>query len=93
MRIWKFPLVVTDRQSVLMPAGANLLDVQMQGDECCLWALCDEKAPLSTRHLAMYGTGNPMPDNPGKYVATFQMRGGSLVFHAFESPDLTYTGH
>ena len=30
------------------------------------------------------GTGNPMPDEPGEYIATFQMHGGALVFHAFE---------
>lgn len=84
MRIWKWQIEVTDRQTVMMPVGAKLLDVQMQGGECCVWALCDENAPKEPRHIAIYGTGNPMPDEPGEYVATFQMRGGALVFHAFE---------
>lgn len=84
MRIWKWQIEVTDRQTVMMPAGAKLLDVQMQGGECCVWALCDQNAAKEPRHLAIYGTGNPMTDEPGEYVATFQMHGGALVFHAFE---------
>lgn len=68
----------------MMPAGAKLLDVQMQGGECCVWALCDQSAAKEPRHIAIYGTGNQMPDEAGEYVATFQMHGGALVFHAFE---------
>ncbi len=84
MRILKWRLRVTDNQSLMMPAGAKVLDVQMQGDNCCLWALCDEREPKEQRYFAIYGTGNPMPDTPGKYIATFQMGGGALVFHVFE---------
>ena len=83
MRIWKWVLLVTDAQTLMMPKGAKLLDVQVQDGICCLWALCDEEAKREERHFAIYGTGNPMPDNPGEYIATFQYR-GSLVFHAFE---------
>ena len=91
MRIWRWTLPVTDRQTVMIPAGARLMDVQVQpwppqNDLPQLWALCDESAPPAPRHIAIYGTGNPMPDDPGEYIATFQMRGGSLVFHAFELP-------
>ena len=84
MRIWKWEIAVTDRQEVMMPAGAKLLDVQMQNSQCCIWALCDEKAPKVARKIAIYGTGNPMPDAPGEHIATFQMEGGALVFHAFD---------
>jgi hypothetical protein len=89
MRIWKWSLEVTDLQMVMIPAGAKLLDVQvqagpMQSRFAQLWALCDENAPKEPRYIAIYGTGNPMPGEPGDYIATFQMRGGALVFHAFE---------
>lgn len=84
MRIWKYPLDLTDQQAPIMPQGAKLLDVQVQGPQLCLWALVDEKAPVSPRKIAIYGTGNPMPDQPGEYVATFQIHGGALVFHAFD---------
>lgn len=84
MRIWKWPLQVTDRNALLMPEGAKLLDVQMQGETCCLWALVDESATEETRDIAIYGTGNPIPRIPGQYIATFQMYGGELIFHAFD---------
>jgi len=88
MRIWKFPLEVTDHQTILMPPRAQLLTVQWQNSICCVWALCDQTdESRERRHIAIYGTGNPIPDNPGGYIATFQMYDGALVFHAFEIAD------
>jgi hypothetical protein len=85
MRIWKWDLRVTDWQTLMLPAGAKLLDVQVQGEGMvCLWALCEHTAPKEPRHIAIYGTGEPMPDDPGEYVATFQLDGGLCVFHVFE---------
>ena len=87
MRIWKYPLEVTDRQRIDTPPGAKLLTVQIQGDKPCLWALVDERFPgdqRDTRYIAIYGTGNPLPELPGNYIATFQMMHGAAVFHAFE---------
>lgn len=88
MRIWKYPLEVTDLQTVEMPHGAKILTVQMQGTTCCLWALVEDEMPRhlnQSRRIAIYGTGNPVPRNLRQdYIATFQMEGGALVFHAFE---------
>lgn len=86
MRIWKFGLIVTDYQEVTMPQGAQLLCVQTQGDQPQLWALVDETSlSYCRRTVAMYGTGNPLPSGDlGKYIGTFQMHGGALVFHAFD---------
>lgn len=84
MRIWKWTLAITDRQTVEMPAGSRLLTVQMQGGHPQLWALCEETNFLIPRQIAIYGTGNPIPDKPGQYVATFQSHGGALVWHVFE---------
>lgn len=81
--IWKFPLIITDHQSVPMPTGATLLDVQMQGDSPCLWALVDPKTTSRTPvHIGMRGTGQPISEPVGNYIATFQT--GPLVFHVFE---------
>ena len=85
MQIWKLTLAVQDVQRLELPAGAGILTVQIQGGEPQLWALCDENAiTKEPRHIAIYGTGNPMPDEAGDYIATFQMLGGAAVFHAFE---------
>ena len=83
MRIWKYPLEVTDRLALTMPPGAKFLTVQMQHGKPCLWALVDEtKRDTATRRIAIYGTGNPMPDEPGTYIATFQMMGERQYFDA-----------
>ena len=85
MRIWKYPIVVADRVAITMPPGAQFLTAQVQHGTLCLWALVDDTKPDSeTRTIAIYGTGNPIPDSPGKYISTFQLFGGDLVFHAFE---------
>lgn len=83
MIIWKWTLEITDRQELHMPVGAKLLTVQMQHGKPCIWALCDENHERALRTIAIYGTGNPMPENPGEYVGTFQVDSGLLVFHVF----------
>ena len=70
-----------------MPAGAKVLTVQMQGDQPQLWAMVDSSQLKWWRTFEIYGTGQPMPENPGEYVATFQMEHGALVQHVFEQSD------
>jgi hypothetical protein len=86
MRIWKWTMAVADLQTVEMPRGAQVLSVQMQGGAPQLWALVDEDARTEPRTFATYGTGNPMPEvfTHGRFVDTYQMHGGSLVFHVFD---------
>lgn len=85
MRIWKWTLAVKDEQTIDMPMDAKILSVQMQGESPQVWALVNEHQPRKQgRRIAIYGTGNPIPDVPGEYISTFQMHGGQLVFHAFE---------
>lgn len=86
MKIWKFLLEIDDVQNVTMPAGARILTAQLQGEALCLWALCDEQAPKVKRAIRIYGTGHPLPLNPGEYIATFQLNHGALIFHVFEIP-------
>ena len=45
--------------------------------------------PNEWRTFEMYGTGHPMPANPGEYVETFQMDGGALVWHVFDATNAT----
>jgi len=88
--IWKFPLKVTDGQNITMPIGAEILTIQTQNEEPYLWALVDPKAETESRHIEIFGTGHPVGYDMGvsrKYISTFQIRNGQLVFHAFE-----YTG-
>jgi hypothetical protein len=81
--IWKFPLDVTDEQLVSMPAVAEILTVQAQGDQPYLWAMVDPAQPRQFREIVTRGTGHPVPDRPGTYVGTYQLHGGGLIYHVF----------
>ena len=84
MTIWKFPLEVTDEQVVEMPAGAQRLCVQTQGERLCLWALVDPDAPLMSRRFAVRGTGHSIEGDSGTYIGSAQQMRGALVWHVFE---------
>jgi len=83
--IWKFELKVADEQLVEMPAGSLLLDVQVQNGVPCVWARVDPEQPKVQRKLITHGTGHPVPDTTGDHVGSYQLQGGSLVFHVFEA--------
>lgn len=82
--IWKFTLELIDAQLIAMPAGSQLLTVQLQGDTPCLWALVDDYVGLvQVRTIEIHGTGNPIDsDHQRRYVATFQQP--PFVWHVFE---------
>lgn len=82
-RIYKFTLQA-GMQELPMPEGAVLLDVQMQGESAQLWAICNADAKKVNRMICCYPTGVDLPSVIGDYIATFQLCGGSLVFHAFD---------
>lgn len=84
-RVFKYPLHATGEQSVPLPHGAQILCVQTQRGTPCLWALIDDTAPTGVyRTITIYGTGQPIYRSPGKYIGTFQINDGSLVFHVFD---------
>lgn len=83
--IWKFPLETSDEQEVTMPAGSQILCVQMQGQMMCLWAKVDQyTTERERRHILIRGTGHRLDGNEGLYIGTVQMQGGALVWHVFE---------
>lgn len=83
--IYKFPLRVDDSQVVSMPKDAAVLCVQAQNDSPCLWALVDDEAQREDRTILIRGTGhNSKGLTRGAYLGTFQLYGGTLVFHVFE---------
>ena len=82
--IWKYPLDVADHQVLNIPAGAEILCVQVQNGQACLWALVNADAPPARRGIFIHGTGHEVNRLAGKYIGTFQLMGGALVFHVFE---------
>ena len=80
--IWKFT-VEPGRFSVEMPSGSTFLSVQSQRGRPQMWFLCDPHAPLRDRWFRAQPTGVEF-DVEGKYLGTFQMDDGDLVFHLFD---------
>ena len=84
--VFKWQILTTDRQEIEMPVGAEVLTVQCQNGKPCIWARVDTSAESEFRAFRTYGTGHPIHHPPGRYVGTYQLIGGALVFHVFEEP-------
>ena len=88
--IYKYSIMIADQQHIAMPRRPTFLDLQMQGDKLCIWAMFADADIASGKErvhtIAVHGTGNPMPDDPGDYLGTIQV--GLGVWHVFdETPD------
>jgi len=86
--IWKFPFKVQDRFELEMPGGAQILDVQVQHGQPCIWAVVDTEVPSVKRRFVIVGTGHSMSHylTGWPHVGTFQEAGGALVWHLFVDP-------
>lgn len=76
--IYKYDLVHT----IEMPKGAQILSIQMQGNQPTLWALVDLSAPMEDRHFATVGTGWTVGEGFW-YITTYM--DGPFVWHVFEA--------
>lgn len=89
--IWKFAAKIDDRQDIRVPKGTQVLTAQMQGQELCLWAMVEMDAATIGVDMPVWvhGTGHPadVAATFGRYLASVQMMGGTLVFHVFVGKD------
>lgn len=90
-RIYKYHIKHRDYQELLIPEDAAYLDIQVQGDKIMSWFIVtigadgEVKGPMKTMRIAIYGTGQPLPDSiEQRYLKTFQLPSLGLVFHVFE---------
>lgn len=86
MKIYKYTLNNTDEQTLELPFGAKILDVQVQNCTVCMWCLVTETNSPNKREFVLYGTGRKIREDMDQleYVATYQLAQGALVFHLFE---------
>ncbi len=84
MVIWKFPIDIRDKQLVEMPECAEILTVQVQHGQPCLWASVDPSRKREWRRIFTVGTGHwPKPLADWRYIGTYQLSNGDLVYHIF----------
>ena len=57
-RIFKYPLHLTDEQTIEMPKGAQIVHTDNQAGTLCVWAWVDDEQPLVWHRIAIVGTGH-----------------------------------
>lgn len=83
--IWKYQLDICDDQFLQLPNGAKILTVQIQQETVQLWACVDPDLTLIPRQIRIHITGHDVTNHDKlKYISTFQLQNGNLVFHVFE---------
>lgn len=83
--IWKYPFQNTFIQTIDMPIGAEVLCIDRQHGNMCIWVkLIPHDKPVP-RTFITYGTGHEMMPIKQKYIGTFQVQGGTFIFHVFEA--------
>lgn len=83
--IWKYELKVTDINRLELPKGANILCVQLQSGQPCLWVETNSLESHKEVHvIETFGTGHKLDESPRKYIGTYQLQNGALVFHVYQ---------
>lgn len=82
--IYKYQFEIAGRVEIEMPAGANVLSIQLQDDKPTVWAMVETTYSLERRVFRIYGTGHKLDmfATEGRYLGTIQLEG--LVWHIFE---------
>jgi hypothetical protein len=89
--VWKFAIPIADEFAIRMPDGAEVLHVEAQHGEPCLWALVDPDRERVDYHFALRGTGHPIAGValPRDHVGTFMLAEGDFVGHLFHRIEAT----
>jgi len=82
--IYKYKLEASVWQLIEAPF-VKMLDIQIQGNTPCLWAIVDDEVPNKKIKVVMVGTGTADVDDQCvadmNYISTTQI--GGYVFHWF----------
>jgi hypothetical protein len=83
--IYKYTLKVESEQVLKLPKDADILCVQEQHGEICLWAIVEKDTKeFENKIFYIYGTGHDVPwPALQTYIGTVQQRQGTLVWHIF----------
>lgn len=80
MVIWKYNLLLQDKQQIEWPEDSKVLCVQDQKSILTIWALCNPNNKKVKVSIEIWGTGNPMKTDH-EYIGTVQI--SSYVWHIF----------
>lgn len=89
-KIYKYAISIDDIQTIQLPKDSVILTVQNQFERPFVWVLHDLEKEREEFILEIFGTGHPIEPinldkyNGRRYIGTFQMGGGSLIWHVFQ---------
>ena len=81
--IHKYPIEITDFQTLKVPQERRILSVQVQNDKPCIWMEVKTDTPHTELKVYVFGTGQPMPPIDLHYIGTIQVLEGRGVFHVY----------
>ena len=84
MKIFEYTLKLTETQTIQLPIGYHLLDVQVQNgmrSTISLWCEVNSQAECAPVSFKIVGTGQTPPEENHVYVKTVQM--GVCVWHLY----------
>ena len=80
--IHKYPIQITDHQTISLPMGAKPLHVARDPNGLpSLWAVVETDNPKEDKDIYVVGTGNPMPESAKTHLGTFVIN--IHVWHVF----------
>lgn len=86
--IYKYPLEVTDKQTISMPMDAKIISIQEQKGKPVVWVMTNGKKPMKDVVFHMVETGKPfLLRDILKYLRTIQLLSGNYVMHIFVEED------
>lgn len=83
--VWKYSINST-HDTLSIPEGGEVLCIQNQRSDLCLWVLVDPTKPPTKRAFQIVGTGCKEVPDGAKYIGTIQRASGDLIWHCFEVP-------
>lgn len=86
--IYKYPLSLTEDQTITLPDGYEILTVKLQNGKPCLWIKRDSDLtiPKVNVKIWIYGTGATIKETGLKYIGTLLLYNDELVLHFFQTP-------
>ncbi len=82
--IYKYPLDITDTQTIDCPKGSVPLHVGLDpSGNPCLWAQVDTSKSLGELTVYIVGTGHPLPSARTPYKHLGSLTHGLFVWHVF----------
>ena len=80
--VWKFSFEIKDTIKIKLPAFAEILHVETQGNFPAMWCLVDDEAEYVEKTFYLRGTGHEVEKNL-VHISTWI--DGPFVWHLFEN--------